>query len=170
MAKKAPNKRGVTRREFVKIAGLTAGMAAVGTGIESISHQAPVFAQERSLHFLLWKNFSPPADVEILRQGEEWGKQNKVKVKIEQINANDIPARAAAAIESKQGPDIIQFFHNWQNQYGDSLIDVTDICTPLESKYGGYVDYAKSHAMLNGRFNAVPHTIVPNIYVVRDSY
>ena len=99
MANKS-NKRGITRRDFVKMAGIAAGMGAVGTGIEGIlvSHQAPVYAHERSLHFLLWKNFSPPADVEILRQGEEWGKQSKVKVKIEQINANDLPARAAAAI------------------------------------------------------------------------
>jgi len=172
MANKASGQRGITRRDFVKMAGMAAGMAAVGAGMEDIlvSRQAPVYAQERSLHFLLWKNFSPPADVEILRQGEEWGKQSKVKVRIEQINGNDIPARAAAAIESKQGPDIIQFFHNWQNQYGDSLVDVTDICTALESKYGGYIDYAKAHAMLGGRFNAVPHTIVPNIYVVRASY
>ncbi len=171
MAKKASNKRGMTRRDFVKMAGI-AGMAAAATGIEGIlvSRQAPVYAQERSLHFLLWKNFSPPANVEILRQGEEWGKQSKVKVKIEQINANDIPARAAAAIESKQGPDIIQFFHNWQNQYGNSLVNVTEICTALESKYGGYIDYCKAHAMLDGRFNAVPHTVVPNIYVVRASY
>jgi multiple sugar transport system substrate-binding protein len=166
MAKKA-SVRGVTRRDFIKIAGVAAA-----TGIEGIlaSRRAPAYAQERSLHFLLWKNFSPPADVEIVRQGEEWGKQSKVNVKIEQINANDIPARAAAAIESKQGPDIVQFFHNWQNQYADSLVDVTDICTALESKYGGYIDYAKAHAMLNGRFNAVPHTVVPNIFVVRASY
>ena len=171
MAKKASSKREITRRDFVKMTGI-AGMAAAATGIEGIlvSRQAPVYAQERSLHFLLWKNFSPPADVEILRQGEEWGKQSKVKVKIEQINANDIPARAAAAIESKQGPDIIQFFHNWQNQYGNSLVDVTDICTGLESKYGGYIDYCKADAMLGGRFTAVPHTVVPNIYVVRASY
>ena len=161
--KKASSKRGITRRDFVKIAGM-AGASVVGAGVLG---KAPAFAQERSLHFLLWKNFSPPADVEILRQGEEWSKQSKVKVKIEQINANDIPARAAAAIESKQGPDIIQFFHNWQNQYGDSLVDVTDICTALESKYGGYIPYAKADAMLNGKFNAVPHTIVPNIFVVR---
>ncbi len=169
MAKKPSSKRGITRREFVKMAGMTAGVAAAGTGMSGL-FSAPALAQERSLHFLLWKNFSPPADVEIVRQGQEWGKQNKVNVRIEQINANDIPARAAAAIESKQGPDIIQFFHNWQNQYGDALNDVTDICTSLESKYGGYIDYAKADAMLNGRFNAVPHTIVPNIFVVRQSY
>ncbi len=162
----------ITRRDFVKTAGLATGMAAAGLGIEGIlaARKAPAYAPGTSIHFLLWKNFSPPADVEIVRQGTEWGKQNNVNVKIEQINANDIPARAAAAVESNQGPDIIQFFHNWQNQYANTLVDVTDICTDLESKYGGYIDYAKAHAMLGGRFNAVPHTIVPNIYVVRKSY
>lgn len=163
---------GITRRDFVRTVGMATGMAAAGLGIEGIlaARKAPAYAPGTSLHFLLWKNFSPPADVEIVRQGTEWGKQNNVNVRIEQINANDIPARAAAAIESNQGPDIIQFFHNWQNQYAQALVDVTEIATALESKYGGYIDYAKAHAMLDGRFNAVPHTIVPNIYVVRKSY
>ena len=171
MTDQADKQRGFTRRDFVKTAGLATG-AAAGLGLAGIlaARKAPAYAQGASLHFLLWKNFSPPADVEILRQGTEWGKQHNVNVKIEQINANDIPARASAAVEGKQGPDIIQFFHNWQNQYGDTLVDVTDIAADIESKYGGYVDYAKAHAMLGGRFNAVPHTIVPNIYVVRKSY
>lgn len=162
----------VSRRDFVKTAGLATGLAAAGLGLEGIlaARKAPAYAPGTAIHFLLWKNFSPPADVEILRQGAEWGKQNNVSVKIEQINPNDIPARAAAAMESRQGPDIIQFFHNWQNRYADALVDVTDICTALESKYGGYIDYAKAHATLDGRFTAVPHTIVPQLYVVRVSY
>jgi len=162
----------VTRRDFVKTAGLATGLAAAGVGLEGIlaARKAPAYAPATSIHFLLWQNFSPPADVEILRQGAEWGKQTHVSVKIEQINANDIPVRAAVAMESKQGPDIIQFFHNWQSQYADALVDVTDICTDLESKYGGYIDYAKAHATLDGRFTAVPHTIVPELYVVRMSY
>ena len=162
----------VTRRDFVKTAGLATGLATAGVGLEGIlaARKAPAYAPPTSIHFLLWQNFSPPADVEILRQGAEWGKQTNVSVKIEQINPNDIPARAAVAMESKQGPDIIQFFHNWQSQYADALVDVTDICTDLESKYGGYIDYAKAHATLDGRFTAVPHTIVPEIYVVRMSH
>ncbi len=162
----------VTRRDFVKTAGLATGLATAGVGLEGIlaTRKAPAYASPTSIHFLLWQNFSPPADVEILRQGAEWGKQTNVSVKIEQINPNDIPARAAVAMESKQGPDIIQFFHNWQSQYADALVDVTDICTDLESKYGGYIDYAKAHATLDGRFTAVPHTIVPEIYVVRMSH
>ena len=72
-------------------------------------------------------------------------------------------------MESRQGPDIIQFFHNWQNQYADAVVDVTDLCTALESKYGPYIDYAKAHATLDGRFTGVPHTIVPHLFVARMS-
>jgi multiple sugar transport system substrate-binding protein len=154
----------ITRRQFMRRASLAT--AVVTAGFE----RAPAYAAGTSLHFLLWKNFAPPADPEILRQGTEWGKQHNVTVKIEQVPPNDIPARAAVAIETGQGPDIIQFFHNWQNQYAHDLVDVTDICADLESKYGGFIDYAKAHAMLDGRFTGVPHTIVPQLYVVRLSY
>ena len=147
-------------------------MGLTGLGTEGIlaAGQAPAYVPGTSLHFPAGEELFPPAGVEIVRQATEWGKQNKVNVKTEQIPANDLPARAAAAIESKQGPDIIQFFHNWQNQYVDALVDVTDICTVLDAKYGGFIDYAKAHATVNGRFNAVPHTVVPNIFVVRKSH
>jgi multiple sugar transport system substrate-binding protein len=162
----------ISRRQFVRRAGWTTGLAAASLGIEGIlgARKAPAYTPGTSLHFLLWRGFSPPADVEIARQGAEWGKQNNVRTRIEQINFNDIPVRAAVAMETRQGPDIIQFFHNWQNQYADALVDVTDICTVLESTYGGYIDYAKAHATLDGRFTGVPHTLVPHLYVARKSY
>jgi multiple sugar transport system substrate-binding protein len=172
MSGRAISQKGATRRHFMRAAGLATGMAATGLGLEGIlaARKAPAYAPGTSIHFLLWKNFTPPADLEILRQGADWGKQNNVSVRIEQINPNDLPARAAAAIESKQGPDILQFFNNWQNQYAEALVDVTDICMAIEAKYGGFIDYAKAHAMLNGRFTAVPHTVTPIIFVVRKSY
>lgn len=160
------------RRHVLRMATLGTAAALAGTGLEGIlaARRAPAYAPATTLHVLLWKNFSPPADVEIVRQGAEWGRQNKVNVRMEQINGNDIPARAAAAMENRQGPDIIQFFHNWQNQYAAGLVDLTDICTSLEARYGGYLDYARAHATLDGRFTAAPHTIVPNIFVVRRSW
>jgi multiple sugar transport system substrate-binding protein len=162
----------ISRRQFMRRAGWAPGLAAAGLGIEGIlaARKAPAYAPGTSLYFLLWKNISPPADGEILRQGAEWGKQNNVTVKIELIPPNDIPARAVAALESRQGPDMLLFIHNWQNQYADALVDVTDIATALESKYGGYIDYCKAHAMLDGRFTGVPHTMVPSLFVVRKSY
>jgi multiple sugar transport system substrate-binding protein len=161
-----------TRREFLRQAGSAAGLATAGLGIEAMlaARRAPAYAPGTSLHFLLWRNFSALADVEIVRQAAEWGKQQKVNVKVEQIDANEIPPRAAAALQSKQGPDILQFVQNWQNQYADSLVDVTDLCTALESKYGPYLDYARADATLSGRFTAVPHTVYASVFVVRKSY
>jgi multiple sugar transport system substrate-binding protein len=162
----------ISRRQFMRRTGWATGLAAAGLGTEGIlaARKAPAYAPGTSLHFLLWKNISPPADAEILRQGAEWSKQNNVTVKIEHIPPNDIPARSVAALESRQGPDILMFLHNWQNQYADALVDVTDVATGLESKYGGYIDYCKAHAMLDGRFTGVPHTVVPDVFVVRKSY
>jgi multiple sugar transport system substrate-binding protein len=161
-----------TRREFLRRTGYAAGIAAAGWGVEGIlaARQAPAYAPGTSLHVLMWRNFSPPADVEIVRQATEWGKQQRVTVKVEQVDANDIPPRAAAALATKQGPDILQFIHNWQNQYADALVDVTDLCTALESRYGPYLEYAKTEALLNGRFTAVPHTAYSSVHVVRKSY
>lgn len=160
---------GITRRSFVK-AGAAMTLASSGLAGMLATRQAFAYLKGTSITFLLWKNFSPPADVEIARQAAEWGKQNKVSVKIEQINANDIPARAAAAMQSNQGPDIIQFFHNWQNKYANELVDVTNICADLAAKYGGFIEYSRAHAMSGGRFTAIPHTIVPNIFVARKSH
>src|SRR5438128_5131233 len=102
---KTSTKQGITRRDFVRMAGITTGMAAVGAGIEGVlaSRRAPAFAKERSLHFLLWKNFSPPADVEILRQGAEWGKQHNDDVKKEMRYTNDIQCISDAETEGEMG-------------------------------------------------------------------
>lgn len=156
----------------MKTAARATGLAgALGT-LEGIlaARKAPAYTSGTVIHFLLLGGFSPAGDVEIHRQATAWGTTHNVRVRVEQINPNDIPSRVAAAMGSGQGPDIIQFFHNWQNQYADAMVDVTNICTALESKYGGFIDYAKADATLNGRFTAVPHTIVPHLYVVRASH
>jgi multiple sugar transport system substrate-binding protein len=162
----------ISRRQFVRHAGRASGLAAAGVGLEGIlaARKAPAYPAGTSLHLLLGTNFSPPAGMEIVRQGTDWGKQNHVTVKIEHIPINDLPARTVAALESKQGPDVLQFIHNWQNQYAGALVDMTDLCTALEAKYGASVDYSKAQAMLDGRFVGVPHTITPNRFVARKSY
>ena len=163
---------GISRRQFIRKAGWGSSVASVAVGVAGIlaARKAPAFAPGTSLQMLLGTNFSPPAGVEIVRQGTEWGKLNNVTVKIEQIPINDLPARAAAAIASKQGPDILQFIHNWQNQYAAELVDVTDLCSALERKYGAYIEYCRAQATLNGRFTGMPHVVNPNLFVARKSY
>src|SRR5262245_53957895 len=85
----------ITRRKLIKVTG--GGAAAVKTGgLAAIlaSGQAPAFAQAQQVHWLRWNDFVPASDAlpknEILPQAE---KDLGVKIRMENINANDLQAR-----------------------------------------------------------------------------
>ena len=92
-----------TRREFLAQAGRAAAALAAAAGAPWLPGAAPAFARERTLHVLEWSSFVAPADVERDRQAAEFGRQAGVRVTVEHINANDLPARATAAIEGGTG-------------------------------------------------------------------
>src|SRR5438477_3512854 len=107
-----------TRRKFLQASG--AGLAGV-----LASHQAPVFAQANTVHILRWNDFIPAAD-KVLREvfAPEVQKALGIKLNVETINANDLPARATAAIQSGSGPDIILLLNNYPHLYASSGVDV----------------------------------------------
>src|SRR5256886_6884338 len=115
------------RKEFLRAAGLTAGVAA--TGLESVvaARGAPAFAQGMRLNILRWVDFVPACDVELKRQAGEASKALGAEVVFEFINANDLQPRITAAIQSGAGPDIIMMLHNWAHLYQNGLVDVTDL-------------------------------------------
>ena len=117
----------MTRRDFIKTTK-GAGLAlAAGTGVGLFGGQAPAFAQTRELHILEWSSFIKPADIETDRQAAEFGKQEGIKVTVEHINANDLNARATAAVESGVGPDLIRLHNNTPHLYAAGLIDHGDL-------------------------------------------
>ena len=118
---------GMTRRAF-----LTASMAMAATaGVEFVGGRAPAFAQTKTLHVLEWSSFVPAADVVRDQQAAEFGKQAGVKVTIEHVNANDLPARATAAIEGRKGPDILQLNNNYPQLYAGGLEDHNQLIAEL---------------------------------------
>ena len=50
-----------------------------------------------------------------------------IKLNVETINANDIPARATSAIQSGNGPDIIMLLNNYPHLYSSAAVDVSAI-------------------------------------------
>src|SRR5262245_5780979 len=129
---------GMKRRGFLKLAGTTAGAVTLG-GIPGIllAQKPPSFPKGTKLHLLEWVSFVPAADVELKRLGEEFGKQAGVDVTVELINFNDLNPRIASAIETKAGPDIIQFHNNWAHLYADSIHDVDDLAEQVDKRDGG---------------------------------
>ena len=122
---------GMRRRDFLRGAGTAGAAFAAAAGTSWFGGQAPAFAQRRTLHVLEWSSFVAPADVERDRQAAEFAKHAGVKVTVEHINANDLPARATAAIEGGTGADIIQLFGNYPLLYGEGLDDHDDLIADL---------------------------------------
>src|SRR5437879_13069905 len=105
------------RRKFLQASG--AGLAGI-----LASHQAPVFAQQSTVHWLKWNDFVPASD-ELLRKTmlPEAMKAFGTKINLETINGNDLQARITAAIQSRAGPDLIMAFNNFPHAYSSGAAD-----------------------------------------------
>lgn len=159
-----------SRRDFLRHGGqLTAAGLVAGSGLAMIAceKKPPGQKKTRRIHLLQWSNFIAEADEEVRRQTEEFQSQTGVNVNLEFINANDLPARSTSAVESGQGPDIIQFQWNQPHLYQDGLIDVDDLAQEIAEQQGGYYDVAVAAAKVGDHFKAVPYHIVGNAIVYR---
>jgi multiple sugar transport system substrate-binding protein len=161
----------VDRRTFLKVGGAI-GAASAFAGLEGILavRRAPAYAQTTKLHLLQWVDFIPEGDVELRRQIAEYGKQMKVEVTFETINANDLQARIVGAIWAGRGADIILMLHNWPHLYHAALADVSDLCEWKEKDQGGYYGQSEAAAREGGRWLALPYGIVGAMIAYRKSW
>jgi len=163
---------GWTRRQFMKMAGLASGMVLTEGALltQTSKIAAPAVRKGTKLHLLQLSNFVPPADDEVRRQAAEWGQQTGVQVTIEAINANDLQARIAAAIESGTGPDIMQMLHNWPHLYAGGCVDVDDVAEQVEKAYGGYYRQIREVCFVQDHYKAVPYNIAGNTMAYREDW
>jgi multiple sugar transport system substrate-binding protein len=146
-------KNGVSRRAFVQASG-AAGLAA-GTGLGLFGGKAPAYGQSRELHILEWNSFIKDADIEVDRQAAEFGKAEGVRVRVEHINANNLNARATAAVESKTGPDIINMTNNQPHLYSAGIADTSKLVQEL----GGdqLYKFMRESCQVEGVYRGVPY-------------
>jgi len=138
---------GVSRRSFLKSAAATAG-AVAGSALFSA---APAVAKETELHFLGWVGFVKEGDVEFDRQVQEWGKANRVKVKIEGVGGADLQTRMAAAVMTKAGPDLVHYQFNWAWLYGDRLADMSSVAEAASKEVGGFYPALVANTKVKGK-------------------
>src|SRR2546429_6658018 len=130
---------------------------------------APAYARGTKLHWVRWVDFIPESDVELKRQMGEASKALGAEVVLETINANDLQPRITAAIQSNSGADIFIMQYNWCHLYQSALADVTDIATEVAKAEGGFYEIYPPSAQVNGRWLAVPHSVVGNAVAYRRS-
>jgi len=156
------------RRTFVRVTG-----AAAAGGVAGIlaSGRAPAYAQGTKLHIVRWVDFVPASD-ETLKTKTVPAAEKALgaQITLETINANDIQARATAAIQSSNGPDIFHMLHNWVQLYANSVADLSDVYQDVNKAQGGFYEAVNLQtAGAGGKRLAVPHAIVGALIAYRKS-
>ncbi|MBV8508066.1 MAG: carbohydrate ABC transporter substrate-binding protein [Alphaproteobacteria bacterium] len=138
-----------SRRGFLKLAGLGAIGAAVGT--------RPASAETKSLTVLHESSFIPPFDEYIKTTlAEAYAKETGVKVVYEVTAVGSLPTRISTIAETGTGADITMNGLLQVIQFGEKYLDVTDLCKEVGDKNGGWYDAGREAVVVDGKWKAVP--------------
>ena len=133
------NKRGMTRREFVKVTGTGALAAGVGA---NFLFPARAAAQQKTLKIVQWSHFVPGYDKWFDNTyTKEWGAKNNTNVVVDHIAIGEINARAASEVAAKKGHDLFMFLSP-PAAYEKQVIDHGEIYQAVEKKHGKKIDLA----------------------------
>ncbi|MEE8555805.1 MAG: extracellular solute-binding protein [bacterium] len=164
-----PADRGLSRRQLLAAASQGALAAGLGAGgaiaLMACERQPPGKKTARRVHLLQWSHLIKEADAELRRQAREFESQTGVTVVVETIGANDLNARFTAAIESGNGPDILQTLNNQAHLYAGGLLEVEALAEEIGGLHGGYYPIAELASRVEGRWRAVPYHI-PGLAIV----
>jgi multiple sugar transport system substrate-binding protein len=145
----------VDRRHFLQTAG--AGVASASLLTMLSARQAPAQLRGTTLRILVWSHFVPAYDAWFDDFVNKWGDKNGVKARVDHIPHLELPARYAAEFAAGTGHDLIYFVGQiLTGQYYRHLVDLSDMATGLEKKYGDWMPNAKSAAQVSGTWYAIP--------------
>src|ERR687886_422773 len=128
-----------TRRQFiVQSARLVAGVTATAVGPTIFIRRASAAGQ---LKILQWSHFVPAYDAWFDPFAKEWGAKHGVEVTVDHIGFADVVPRATAEVAAQAGHDIHMFLR-LASAFEEHVIDLQDVASTLEKKYGKPVELA----------------------------
>ena len=123
-----------------------------------------------SLRLLRWVPF-------VKGEEEAWNANTKaftdatgVQVTIDQESWEDVRPKAAVAANVGSGPDMVMSWFDDPFQYPDKLVDVTDLCTMLGERHGGWYDGLAAYGQQDGKWISTPLCAIGNAICYRDSH
>ncbi|HET9165995.1 MAG TPA: extracellular solute-binding protein, partial [Candidatus Angelobacter sp.] len=132
--------KGVSRRDFIKIAG--AGGVAAGTLGPAFLFPERAAAQQKTLKVLQWSHFVPAYDTWFDGTfAKQWGEKHNTNVVVDHINLVDLNTRAASEAQAKKGHDLFMFLSP-PAAYENQVIDMTHVYQEVEKKHGKKIDLA----------------------------
>jgi len=148
---------GMTRRDFVKVAGAGA-LAAAGLAPRRAR------AQQKTLRIIQWSHFVPGYDKWF--DGvftKQWGEKHDTQVIVDHISIGEINARAAAEVSAGAGHDLFMFLSP-PAAYEDKTIDHSEIYQQVERKHGKPIDLGvkSTYNPKSKRYFAFSDSFVPD--------
>jgi multiple sugar transport system substrate-binding protein len=130
-----------TRRQFIlkgaKVA--VAGAVATATGPTILVKDARAAGQ---LKILQWSHFVPAYDKWFDPWAKEWGAKRGVDVTVDHVGFADVVPRATAEVAAQSGHDVHMFL-GLASAFEEHVIDLSDVVSTLEKKYGKSVELAR---------------------------
>lgn len=162
-----------TRRQFIQSTGIATGAAALAPMLWTSKAQAQwtnVPEKDAKLRVLRWSRFVQGELDAYLANVKKFTEKTGIEVRVDTEGWEDIRPKAAVAANTGAGPDIILSTNDDANLYPDKLIDVTDLCTYLGNKYGGWHAPCETYLRPDGKkWIGVPLGAGGSIMVYRQS-
>lgn len=131
---------GVSRRDFLKIAGV--GGIGAGTMGPAFLFPERAAAQQKTLKIAQWSHFVPAYDQWFDNTFcKQWGEKHGTNVTVDHINLNELPARAASEVSAKKGHDLFMFLSP-PAAFEPQVLDMTHVYQEVEKKHGKKIDLA----------------------------
>jgi multiple sugar transport system substrate-binding protein len=145
--------RNLKRREFLKT---SAGVAAAAAGpliwVKDAQAQWSNTPEKGArLRVLRWKRFVQGDEDQYLANVKKFSEKYGIEVRVDAEGWEDVRPKAAVAANTGAGPDIILSTNDDANLYPEKLLDVTDVCTYLGKKYGGFYPVCDPYLRPNGK-------------------
>jgi multiple sugar transport system substrate-binding protein len=160
------------RREFLKVsAGLAAGAAGPLIWVKD-AHAQWNNAPEKGarLRVLRWSRFVQGDIDQYMKNVKKFEDKYGVRVRVDNESWEDVRPKAAVAANTGAGPDIILSTNDDANLYPEKLLDVTDLCSYLGKKYGGWYPVCEQYLRPDGkRWIGVPLGAAGSMMVYRES-
>jgi multiple sugar transport system substrate-binding protein len=140
------NKRGWSRRDFLKTTSALAGAAGLAPAVAA-PFVSTALAQTKTLKIIQWSHFIPEYDKWIDAFAKDWGKQNGITVTVDHIPHLELPARMAAEVSAQAGHDIFGINGSGgPHLYAKHTLDLTSLVQEVEKKHGKVLEIGKQIA------------------------
>src|SRR3954452_5765260 len=143
----------IKRRDLLKAgAGLAASTAVAFIWVKDAHAQWSNTPEKGAkLRVLRWSRFVQGDIDQYMKNVAAFTAKTGIEVRVDNESWEDVRPKAAVAANTGAGPDIILSTNDDANLYPEKLLDVTDLATYLDKKYGGWYDSVKAYVRPDGK-------------------